>query len=165
MIRPARHQDIPTLLAMLHEMHRVSKYDRRCEISDKAAESLLEGAIASMGSFGPQGTHVILAEGAGKPVGFMIGVVDRIYNIGTKLVAYDQYLYARPAASLSASLGMIDSYIAWASGIRAVIEIKLSWTDTIPGASRIADLYRRKGFELVGEIWERRMDEAGVKAA
>lgn len=158
MIRNARSVDIPIIVAMLHEMHKASKYFGRVEISDKAAENMLESAIASQGSHGPQGSHVIIAFEKGEPVGFMIGVLDRVYSIGTKLTANDLYLYTRPGASQKHVLGLLDSYVEWASSKRACIEIMLSWSDALPGAAKIAMLYGRKGFVQSGEMFEMRLD-------
>lgn len=165
MIRQARHQDIPAIIAMLHEMHLESKYAGRVAISDKAAEHLLLGAIAAQGQNGPQASHVVIAEEDGQTVGFMVGVLDRVYHIGNKLVANDLFLYVRPGASQKHVLALIDSYVTWAAGKRAVLEIMLSWTDTLPGADRIAALYCRKGFLKIGEIFEMRLDAEAMRSA
>lgn len=165
MIRPAKYQDIPAILAMLHEMHAASKYAGRVEISSKAAEQLLMSAIAAHGQIGPQGAHVVIAEEDGKPVGFMVGVLDRVYHIGRKLTAQDLFLYVRDGASQKHVLGLIDSYIGWASNIRAVLDIMLSWTDTLPGAERIEAVYARKGFTKIGGIFEMKRDAPEVKVA
>jgi hypothetical protein len=101
---------------------------------------------------------VAVAEEDGKVVGFMAGVLDRVYHVGSKLVANDAYLVVRPGAKAAHSLQLIDGYVAWAQGIRAVLEIKLSWTNTLPGAARAAKIYERKGFAAVGEIYEMRLD-------
>lgn len=158
MIRNARHQDIPAIMAMLHEMHAESKYRGRVGISDKAAENLLMSAIAMSGQRGPQGTHVIIAEKDGEPVGFMVGSLDRVYHIGDRLTANDIFLYVRPGNGIRPVLGLIDSYTEWASSIRAVVEIVLSWSDTMTGAAAIAPLYARKGFVKSGESFEMRLD-------
>lgn len=158
MIRNAKHQDIPAIMAMLREMHAASKYAGRVEISDKAAENLLMSAIAASGQSGPQASHVIIAEEKGKPVGFFVGVLSRVEHIGNKLTANDIFLYVRPKASQKHVLALVDSYINWASSIRAVIDIMLSWKDTLPGAERIEPLYERKRFTKIGGIWEMRRD-------
>lgn len=158
MIRPARHQDIPLLLAMLHEMHADSKYAGRVDICEKVADALLTSAIATHGQFGPQATHIVLSEDARGCAGFMLGSLDRVYHIGNKLVANDAYLYVRSNRAPTHVIRLIDDYIAWALAIRAVIEIRISWTDTLPGAEKLGAIYGRKGFSLVGEIWEMRLD-------
>lgn len=164
MIRTAKFQDIPVILTMLHEMLPRSKYAGRSEISDKAADGLITCAIASHGQIGPQGAHVVIAEENGHPVGFMIGLLARVEHIGNKLTANDLFLYVRDGASQKHVLGLIDSYIGWASNIRAVIDIMLSWKDTLPGAERIEAIYSRKGFVKIGGIFEMRRDAEPVKA-
>lgn len=150
---------------MLHEMHAASKYAGRVEISDKAADALLTSAIAMSGQRGPQGTHVVIAEKDGEAVGFMVAVLDRIYGIGNKLWSYDQYLYVRPNAGVKPLLSLIDSYVNWASSIRAVIDIKIAWNDTLPGAERLEPLFGRKGFVRCGGIFEMRSDVEPLKVA
>lgn len=165
MIRNANSVDIPVIMTMLHEMHAASKYLGRVEISDKAADTLLMGAIAAQGQSGPQASHVIIAEENGKTVGFMVGALSRVEHIGNKLTANDIFLYVRPKASQKHVIALIDSYIEWASSKRAVIDIMLSWKDTLPGAERVEPLYRRKGFVKIGGIWEMRRDAPAMKEA
>lgn len=157
MIRDAKFQDVPELLAMLREMQAASKYAGRVEVVDKVAEALLMGLIAGQRQTGPQASFCAVAEQDGI-VGFMAGVLDRVYHIGDRLVANDAYLYVRPKARAAHSLRLIDAYIRWATGNPKVIEVKLSWTDVLPGAERIGELYGRKGFHKIGEIYEMRLD-------
>lgn len=164
MIRDAKFRDIPEIVAMLHEMYAESKFRGRVEISDKAAEALLTSAIAGQKQSGPQASYVVVAEHDGALTGFMIGVLDRVYHIGTKLAANDLFLHVRASGKASDVVKLIDGYIAWASGNRKVIQIGLSWTDTIAGAEKIGALYARKGFVRSGEIWERRLDEPAQEA-
>jgi hypothetical protein len=45
------------------------------------------------------------------------------------------------------------------------IEVILSWSDTLPGAERMAEIYRRKGAVKSGEMWEIALDAAAVEEA
>jgi hypothetical protein len=164
-IRSAACRDIPAVEAMLREMYALSKYAGRVEISDKAMRGVLESAVAMQAQNGPQATMFKIAEQGGKPVGFMIGSLARIYNIGNKLVAQDAFLYVRKGSATSHTFRLIDEYITWASANPKVIEINLSWVDALPGAARIGELYRRKGFAQTGEIYELRLDVAERKEA
>lgn len=165
MIRPARFQDVPVLLTMLHEMYAASKYLGRAKVADKAADALLMGAIAQMGQSGPQASHVVLATEGDEPVGFVIGVMDRVYHIGDMLTANDLYLYVRGGQSPKHTFALVDSYLEWARRHRKCIEIVLSWSDAIPGADRLAALYQRKGARKTGEMFEIRLDEGEREAA
>lgn len=166
MIRDARFQDIPEIAAMLREMHGASKYAGRVGISDKAVDALLMGSVAGQKQHGPQASFVAVAEHDGALTGFMIGVLDRVYHIGDRLTANDVFLHCRNTARPSDALRLIDAYIAWARANPRVIEIMLSWADTLPGAERIAAVYRRRGFRRIGEMWEQRADLApGQEAA
>lgn len=165
MIRAAKFQDVPLLEEMLREMYRDGKYATRGELCDKALRELLMGMIAQQGQMGPQASFVRIAEEGGRPVGFFCGVLDRVYHIAKQLTANDLFLYVRPGAHVKHTLQLIDAYIAWAGSNRRVIEIVLSWSDTLPGAERIAPLYCRKGFHKSGEMYEMRLDLQQEEAA
>lgn len=166
MIRQAKAAtDIPAIEAMLRDMHAASKYAGRVDICEKTMRELLLAMIAQQGQNGAQASFVRVAEEDGEPVGFVIGVLDRIYHIGKKLRANDVYLYVKPGAKLGHTLRLVDAYIGWALANPKVLEIVLSWTDTLPGAERIAKLYGRKGFTKCGEIYELRRDAQAMKEA
>lgn len=154
MTRAGRATDIPEIEAMLREMHRASKYAGRVDISDKVMRFTLEAAVAGQNQNGPQATMVRIAEQKGAPVGFMIGTLARIYHIGDKLVAQDLWLYVRKGASAGNVLTLIDDYTAWWQANPKVIEGVLSWNDALPGASRVAKIYERKGYARNGELFE-----------
>jgi hypothetical protein len=157
MIRQARFQDLPALAAMLREMHGRSKYAGRVAISDKRLEATLLGMIAGQAQCGAGASFCRIAERGNEPVGFMAGLLDPVYHIGDKLTANDVYLYARPGAG-SAAARLVRAYVEWAAANPKVVEIKLSWTDALPGAGRIGTLYSRHGFRQAGAIYERRND-------
>lgn len=158
MIRAARFEDVPALAAMLRDMHARSKYAGRVAISEKAMDAVLTGMVAQQAQTGPQGSCCAIAIEEGRPAGFVVGLLDRVYHVGNKLVANDVYLWLRPGASPVHTLQLVRHYLRWARRIRAVLEIRLSWTDALPGAERLGRLYGRLGAARVGEIYEIRMD-------
>ena len=164
MIRPARFQDAPALAAMLREMHASSKYAGRVAISEKRMEATLLGMIAGQAQSGAGAAFCRIAEQGGEPAGFMAGLLDPVYHIGDRLTANDVYLYARPGAGPAAAR-LVRAYVEWAAANPKVVEIRLSWTDALPGAGRIGALYARHGFRQAGAIYERRNDQSAVEEA
>ena len=164
MIRRATFNDAPAIMALIRSQHARSKYAARCAISDNALEYLVAQMIGQQGQIGPQGTCVFVVEKAGKPVGFIAGILDRVYQIGRKLTAQDLF-FVNEGGSVADTLKLLDEYIAWAQSIRAVLEIVVSWSDTLPGAERLAQLYTRKGFTKSGEMYEMRTDAEAVGEA
>jgi hypothetical protein len=156
MIRPATFPDLEGVKALLREMYDASKYRGHVAISKTAMDGVLAAALMAQRSPVQYGSffHVALSPG-GKIVGFMIGQLDRIYHIGNRLVAQDMYLYVSPRGKAADTIQLVNAYIAWAEGNQKVLDIKLSWTDTLPGAARVEKLYERKGFRRCGAIWER----------
>lgn len=163
MIRPAKFIDAPAIEALIRSTHEKSKYAGRCGISTKALEQLVMGLIAGMNQNGPQGTHVAVNVEDGKVVGFVAGTLSRLYNIGDRLGASDVFLINE--GRMAASLQLIDSYIAWARANPKVLEIGLSWSDTIPGAERLVAVAARKGFVRNGESFVMALDAAERKVA
>jgi hypothetical protein len=164
MIRKATFHDAPAIMALIRQQHERSKYAGRCRIAEPHLQHLVTAMIAQQGQIGPQGSLVLVAETTGEPVAFIAGVLDRIYQIGAKLCAQDLF-FVNEGGSVGDTLKLLDGYIAWARDIRAVLEIRLSWTDTLPGAEQVAKLYGRKGFAKCGEIYEMTTDVAAVEAA
>jgi hypothetical protein len=150
-IRRALHVDQPALEGLIRRQHAASKYAASCDISDKALESTMLGLIAGQGQNSVGASHVAVAEREGKIVGFIAGVLHRIYFIGNKLEAGD--LFFVNEGTLADALGLLDSFIAWAKNNPKVLTIKLSWSDTIPGAENVTKLFYRKGLRMCGEVW------------
>lgn len=163
MIRPARFQDAPAIEALIRRQHARSVYANRVGIADKALENLVMGLIAGMNQHGPQGTHVAVNEEDGKVVGFVAGVLQRIYNIGDRLGASDLFLVNE--GRVSSSLKLVDSYIEWARSNPKVLEIGLTWTDAMPDGARAAKLYEHKGFRRNGESYVLALDTLERAAA
>ncbi len=157
MIRPAKFADTPDIEGLIRNTHSRSKYASRMAMHEKSLNSLVMGLIAGQNQNGPQASFIHVSERDGKVVGFMAGSLTRVYNVGDRFVASDVFLI-NEGASGSDTLRMIDAYIEWASSNPKVIEVGLSWSDAVPGSAKIRDLYRRKGFTRVGEMYELRID-------
>lgn len=164
MIRDAIFSDIPALMAIMEDSLQRSKYAGRGHIVQKASEQMFTSMIAAQKQNGPGASFVQVVEKEGKVVGFMAGVLNRVYNIFDKLCAADVFLVNHSGA-IKDTLSLIDNYIAWAKRNPKVIEIGLSWSDAIPHSSEIANIYRRKGGHRVGEQFEIRVDMASEEAA
>lgn len=151
-------------MALIRAQHARSKYADRCRIAEPALQHLVTAMIAQQGQIGPQGSCVLVAEYGGEPVAFIAGILDRVYQIGSKLTAQDLF-FINEKGGVGDTLRLLDGYIAWARAIRAVLEIVVSWSDTLPGAEAVAKLYARKGFTKSGEIFEIRTDAQAVGEA
>lgn len=151
MIRKATQQDAPAIERLLRSTHARSKYAGIVGLSDRALADLVMYMIAAQGQNGPQGSYVAVAEEKGKVVGFIAGVLDRIYHFLKQMRAADLFLINEGSPRNLPAL--VDGYMAWAIANPKVHEITLSWTDTVPGGERIAKLFERKGMTKMGEIY------------
>jgi hypothetical protein len=163
-IRKATFADAPALIELVRTQHARSKYAGRCAIAEPVLQHLVTQMIAQQGQIGPQGSLVLVAEQTGEPVAFIAGILDRVYQIGKKLTAQDLF-FVNERGTVGDTLKLLDGYIAWARSIRAVLEIVVSWSDTLPGAEQVAKLYERKGFSKCGEMFEIRTDAEAVGEA
>lgn len=165
MIRAALPSDFPRIKALFAEMHEGSKFAGRTAISDRALHDLLLMALGNRNRPIAGGTHFSVATKKDRVEGFMIGMLDRVYHIGTKLVAQDMFLHVTKDGFKTDVSRLIDDYLSWANSNPNVIEINLSWTDALPGAERVSNLYQRKGFVCVGGIYQRQPVRPEVEMA
>lgn len=163
-IRAAKFADTPAIEAIIRRTHARSKYAHRSGVNDKALNAAVLGMIAGQAQSGPQATHVTVCEQKGQVVGFMASTLARIYSVGDKLCASDVFLI-NEGNSVGDTSKMIDRYIEWASANPKVIEIGLSWSDTIHGQSSVARHFVRKGFTVSGETYTLRLDAQQAEAA
>lgn len=160
-VRAASAADIPALAALMEEAHNLSRYHDKAEIDVKETKAMFMRAIQRDGLAAAGGSHLSVAErvspdGTLRVVhGFMLGLLERVYHVGSKLWAGDVYLYVRPGSHPRIAQMLVDEYVRWAESIPDVIEIKLSATDAIGSYRRAANLYERRGFRQCGVIYER----------
>lgn len=156
MIRAATMSDLPRSYELLLEMQSKSKYAGEVDVDEAAAKSLLINMVRRHGGTNAGSSCFYVVEAHGKVEGFMIGLLDRVYHIGNRLMASDMYLYCTKAAPRLASSRLIDAYTKWAYDNPKVHEIKASWQNAIGNNSNIMDkMLQRKGFQPCGSIWER----------
>lgn len=156
MIRAAQFVDIPALITVLQDGYAKSVYRDLGEIDRKEARAYLMGAIQRHRSPNEGGTWVGVAETDGKVEGLFVGMLDRIYVIGTALRAIDVHWYGTERASAKDMVGLFDAWVEWAAGIPKVKLIHPTATHVLGEYSGAEKLFARRGFERAGVIYERR---------
>jgi len=154
-VRTAKFTDIPAILSMLEEMYEKSVYKGRDEIEPREARRLITTSLQRHGQMGPGGACVFVCGPEGAANGFIIGILDRIYHIGKKLMATDLYWYASDDASRKDAIALFDTYCVWADTNPRVLEIKPGATDAVGDYRRTEIIFKRKGFRQCGSIWVR----------
>lgn len=157
MIRLARLDDLARLYALVLEMHQATDYPARgIGVSETAAKALMRDAVLRNGRTNDGGTLLNVIEVSGELVGFMLGILQRVYLIGDRLEAQDAYLFCSKKAPARAPERLIDAYLAWAGSNEKVAEITLSFTNAGGvKVGKLARIYMRKGFAPVGQIWKK----------
>ncbi|SKB32292.1 GNAT family N-acetyltransferase [Sphingopyxis flava] len=155
-LRPARFVDVPALVDMLVDQQKTSIYAETVNVDRDHARKLLAHMVQRHGGTHDGATCVFVCEASdGAIAGFCAGMLNRVYMIGTELMAQDAFLVVARGAPGAAVLQLLDAYLAWAEASPKVREIQLSHTAAIPGSERIAKLYRRKGFVPFGRSYRR----------
>ena len=154
-LRAARFADIPRIVELMGEMHEASKYAELDTVDEQAAHRLIAQCVQRHGHKHDGGSFVTVIEKDGQIEGFVVGILDRVYHIGKHLSANDVFLFCSSKAAPASGLALFKAYLNWAMAIPKVRVIKASWTDAVPGAERMAQVYEKKGFTRTGEIFER----------
>ncbi len=164
-VRNAKFTNIPAIYSMLEELYDKSVYKGRDEIEPREAKRLITNCIQRHGQMGPGGACVFVCGPEGRANGFIIGVLDRVYHIGKKLMATDLYWYVSDDASRKDAIALFDAFCDWADTNPNVLEIKPGATDAVGDYRRTEIVFKRKGFRQSGSMWTRDakgMDEPGT---
>ena len=165
-MRAARTTDVFAMTELLCEQQARSRYAGLVDVDAPYTRRLLAQAIQRNDGTTDGGTLVRVIEGDdGAVVAFIIGVLNRVYHIGDKLCAQDMFLVATKAAPALASRRLLAAYVQWADANPLVHEINLSHTDALPEGDRMAEVYRKMGFERCGGIFRRDGRGAAQKEA
>jgi len=159
-LRPARMIDTPRLVELLIESHAGSRYAGVVDVDAAYARKLIAQFIQRSPGSHDGGTMVAVVEDEGKIVGFVAGILDRVYHIGTKLAANDVFLVTTKGAPARAARQLMAAYITWAQGVPDCAELRMSWTDALPSGERIHKAYERMGFRHCGGIYTRDVERA-----
>lgn len=158
MIRPAKFTDIPAMVALLEHAHEKSVYREVCDVDRREARAYLMSAIQRHGSPNEGGAYVAVTESFGTVHGMMIGVLDRIYVVGSKLRAIDAHYYGTEQAGKRDMLALFDGFVEWAEGIDKVALIQPTATHVLGDYSAAEALYQKRGFVKAGVLYERRVE-------
>ena len=153
-IRPARMIDTPALADILAERQKDSRYYGVDEVDLPYAKKLIGAGIQRHGHTTDGGCFVMVAEDEdGAVMGFVYGMLSRVYHVGHKLAATDVFLIGRKDCPALALTHLFDAYLDWARANPRVVEIGASWSDVIPGSDGFASIYIRKGFRHCGSTY------------
>lgn len=155
-MRPARFIDVPRIVELLCDQHAMSRYADMTAVDVDYAKRAVGQMIQRHGGSHDGATCCYVVEGAdGQVEALIIGMLDRVYEIGVALAAWDKFLVCSPRAPKSAMMQLLNAYLAWADNNPKVLEIGGSWTDILPTGERMDTVFMRKGFQRCGAIYRR----------
>ncbi len=162
-IRAARTVDVFRLVELLEETRVMSRFDGAVKIDPIVARKTLAQMIQRHGGFHEGATCVFVAENReGVIVGFCVGMLDRVYHVGDKLVAQDVFLISTGKKEAPVARALFRAYVGWAAKCPNLFEIIASWTDALPTGKRMEQIYIAHGFQKSGGIFRRTIAQEGA---
>lgn len=156
MIRPAKSVDAFALVDILKERHGETRYAADVPIDEPIARKFLASCVQRHGGQTEGSTFLLVHEDAdGQPDAFVLGMLSRVYAIGTRLAASDVFLLGRKTAPTRTLMRLLDRYIQWADANPRVYEIGVSWADSIPGNTGLIPALKRRGFVMHAQSFRR----------
>lgn len=154
MIRVAKLQDIPRVLELLEMAHKRTIYSAIGTISEHRARELVEDMGARMEAKGDRRTFFFVSQKAGVVQGFLIGYLQPIYQIGSKLEGTDLYtLLNEKHADPGDFVKLIVRFKTWLQTQSDVIQATCGITDIInPNWRALIPIYEQLGFEQTGAV-------------
>jgi len=149
--------DFPAAAAVLVESHGRSIYADRDTVDMIRLKQTFLDALHRHGQRNCGATYINVAERDGVIVGIIIGWLERVYHIGTKLMATDLFYVPSPACSDRDAITLFRNFEEWATENPAVIEIKLGLTNALGDYGRTEAMYLRMGYEPAGAMYEKRI--------
>lgn len=165
MIRPAKTTDVFAITDILVERSHDSRYEGIAAIDPKLARQMFAQAVQRHGGFTEGATFLMVNETKGEIDAFMFGTLNRIYVVGDKLAASDVFLLGKKDCNPRAMSRLIDAYVRWAEASPKVVEIGLSWADSLPGTEAITKDYERRGFTLRAKTYTREIRREAMELA
>lgn len=163
-IRPARSVDAPAIAELLADRVVDTCYADRDEVDVPYARKMFAYAAQRHGNTNEGGMFLMVAEDeTGKIAAFLMASLGRVYGVGRKLAAADNYLVGRRDCPAFVLRNLFELYVGWASGNPRVAEIGASWSDAFPGSEGWAPIFKRMGFEPCAQSF-RRLNVAQTQA-
>lgn len=155
MIRPARAIDTPRIVELLVEQHAQSRLADVTEVDEVYARRMTAQMIQRHGGSHDGATVVFVVEVDGQIEGVVIGALDRVYEIGVHLAAWDKFLVCTDKAPARAFLMLLKAFWRWADENPKVVEIGGSWSDIVATGERMDGVFTHEGFTRCGAIYRR----------
>ena len=152
MIRNAKVSDIPKLLSILKHAHKVEqgRY-RQFAIDEACFKELAFEAIRSGNMF-----LAVIDHGEG-PIGFLMGVLERLYLIAKVRYATDLFFVCDQAKGREIQT-LLKKFENWAENHPDVVEIWLGVTSASRNDwQRLGKFYQKHGYAQEGAIFQRRI--------
>ena len=150
MLRPAKTTDVFILADILADRAKDSRYALKLGqdalIEPKLARTMFAQAVQRHGGTNDGATFVMVHETDGQIDAFILAGLGRIYEAGTQLAASDTLLLGIQGCDPRAMTRLLEAYVEWAEANPKVMEVGLSWSDTIPGSDILVRKFERDGF-------------------
>ena len=150
MIRPAKHQDIPRCRAIMRDAYDRSDYaGTLCGFDDAEATRLLVHAVQKH----QDGAFFEVAESKGEVEAFIVGILSRVYCVGTKLRASDLFWLATEQVEPRQPRKLMKNMITWARSNPDVVEVYCGATAVVQDPDKAGRILESLGMKHYGAIY------------
>lgn len=157
-IRAAKFGDVPAIHAALKEAHERSSLSMH-GMDDKAAKALIMNAIQRHGGTTAGSSFVAVADNGEGIEGFIIGILQPLYQVLDVLEATDLFWIAREGADASTAVRLVSAMHIWATKAPKLALIRQGNSDIITDPARSGRILQRRGMRKAGHIYEKGIDQ------
>ena len=154
MIRPARFQDIPRLVDLIHEAAKGSVYARGCTFDEAEASRLVMGLIAAHGRREAGGAWCGVVEN-GKVEGMLLVALNRVYFVAHQLRAQDMFFFVTRKAGPASGMALLRACVDWCREVPGLVEVVITPNDAVPSRGKVEKALGRQGFCTFGSLYRK----------
>lgn len=153
-IRAARFSDVPALYEALAEAHQRSSLAGHA-MNERAAKALMMNAIQRHGGTTAGSTFVAVADSGERIEGFILAVLQPLYQVLDVLEATDLFWIARDGANATTAVRLVSAMHVWARKAPGLALIRQGNSDIITDPARSGRILQRRGMRKAGHIYEK----------
>lgn len=156
MVRRAKLSDIFPIIELGKQAHAESAYSEICDVDEHAAGHFLGQVIAVDQEPRIGAIAAFVAEGKDGLDGVIVGTIQPLYQVLTAAILTNTMWYCRPGASPKAAIALLEALHEWAADYSDGPLLRRHFvTEAIIDPDRSAKLLTRRGYRLIGHIYEK----------
>ena len=151
MIRPARFQDIPRIVGLIHDAAKGSIYARACTFDEGEASRVVMALIAAHGRREAGGAWCGVVD-RGEVEGMLLVALNRVYYVAHELRAQDMFFFVTRKAGFKAGMRLLGECMDWCRQDPRIVEVVVSPNRSIGDPAKVERALGAAGFSTFGTL-------------